>query len=131
MVASGVHPMSLLDRAKQDIVVFPEESFVDRDGNTLLRASLTGIPAKAEIQPARQSGTSARRAEQDNEGYETEEVYRLRFARKVPPALAAVLPLGQASEVEWLGERWTIVGNVTRYLGSRKTTHSDYQVRRN
>jgi hypothetical protein len=123
--------MSLLDRAKQDIIVFPEEEFEDRDGNIILRPSAAGISAKAELQPARQSGTSARRAEQDNEGYETEEVYRLRFARKVSIELAAVLPLGQASEIEWLGTRWNLVGNVTRYMGSRRTAHHDYQIRRN
>lgn len=120
--------MSLLDKAHQDIIVFPQESFQDDLGNVLFRPSATGYAAKAEIQPARQSGTSARRAEQDNEGYETEENYRLRFSRahdRTHPAL------GQGSQVEWKGERWSVVGEPTFYMGGRRTAHIDYQIRRN
>jgi hypothetical protein len=119
--------MSLLDKAKQPVVVYPEESFVDEDGNTILRPAAVGYEAMAEIQAARQSGTSARRAEQDNEGYETEETYRLRFTRqhdKTHPLLT------QAAQIEWRGERWAVVGEPTLYFGSRRTQHVDYQIRR-
>lgn len=119
--------MSLLDRAKEDVVIYHEESFEDADGNTMLRASDTGVPAKAEIQPARQSGTSARRAEQDNEGFETEEVYRLRFTREHDRTQPE---LGQQAQVEWNGQRWAVVGLPARYRGSRRTAHIDYQIRR-
>lgn len=120
--------MALLDKAKQDVIVFPQETFIDEDGNTMLRVSTVGYAAKAEIQPARQSGTSARRAEQDNEGFETEETYRLRFTRKHDRTMPL---LGQAAQVEWRGVRWKMVGEPTLYFGSRRTEHVDYQIRRN
>jgi len=120
--------MSLLDRAKQPVIVYPEEEYIDADGNIVLRSAAVGYNAMAEIQPARQSGTSARRAEQDNEGYESEENYRLRFSRAHDLAYP---PLGQAAEVEWKGERWSVVGLPTFYYGSKRTKHIDYMVRRN
>jgi hypothetical protein len=120
--------MSLLDRAKQDVIVFPEVEIIDDDGNVLLGPAAVGYTAKAEIQPARQSGTSARRAEQDNEGYETEQTYRLRFTRHHD---ATRPKLGQASQIEWQGKRWSLVGLPTEYFGSRRTAHIDYQIRRN
>lgn len=119
--------MALLDKAQQDVVVYPQESFEDDLGNTLIRPSAVGYEAKAEIQPARQSGTSARRAEQDNEGYETEETYRLRFSRKHDREHA---PLQQGAQVQWNGRRWFVVGNPTIYMGSPRTAHIDYQIRR-
>jgi hypothetical protein len=122
-----VAALSLLDRAKQDIVVYPQEVFEDDLGNTLIRPAAVGYEAKAEIQPARQSGTSARRAEQDNEGYETEETYRMRFTRYHDSTHA---PLGQGSQVEWKGKRWSVVGFPTEYMGSSRTAHIDYMIRR-
>jgi hypothetical protein len=119
--------MALLDRADEDVVIYYAESYLDDDHNIMYRLSGVGIPAKAEVQPARQSGTSARRAEQDNEGYESEEVYRLRFTRKWDSENPVLTP---QSEIEWLGERWTVVGKPTFYRGSRRTKHTDYQIRR-
>jgi hypothetical protein len=120
--------MSLLNwKTNADVVVFPQEEFADTDGNINLRASTTGIPVRADLQPARQSGTSARRAEQDNEGYETEETYRLRFTRAVDASLGE---LGPASQLEWNGTRWYFVGFPTYYNGSKRTQHRDYQIRR-
>jgi hypothetical protein len=120
--------VSLLNKAQQTITVFPEETYIDDDGNTILRPAVLGYVTKAEIQAARQSGTSARRAEQDNEGYETEEVYRLRFSRRhdrTHPMLT------QGAQIEWNGEVWHVVGNPTIYMGSRRTSHIDYQIKRN
>jgi len=119
--------MSLLDKGNITITVYPQEETTDADGNQLLRASTTGYEAQAVVQPARQSGTSARRAEQGNEGYETEEVYRVRFTRAHDREHD---PLGMASEIEWNGERWHIVGWATEYSGSFKTAHIDYQMKR-
>lgn len=119
--------MALLDKAQQDVIVFPQEYFEDDLGNILIRPMAVGYEAKAEIQPARQSGTSARRAEQDNEGYETEETYRLRFSREHDREHE---PLGQGAQVEWKGRRWSVVGQPTFYMGSKRTTHIDYQIRR-
>lgn len=119
--------MSLLDKAQQDVTVYPEETFIDEDNNVILRPSAVGYQARAEIQPARQSGTSARRAEQDNEGYETEEVYRLRFTRQHDRTMPL---LRQGAQVQWQGRRWSLVGNPTIYMGGRRTSHVDYQIRR-
>jgi hypothetical protein len=60
---------------------------------------------RARIQPIGQSGTSARRAEQDNEGFETEKMYSLRF----PRGFKCVL--GAQSQVEWMGVRWAVHGD--------------------
>ncbi|TCO56905.1 hypothetical protein [Actinocrispum wychmicini] len=116
--------MSLLDRAHEDILVFPEETTVDSDGNIMTRPSQTGIPARAVIQMLAQSGTSARRSEQDNEGFESEEVYRLRFPRSFPYVLSA------QARIEWRGQYWAIVGEARRYNGSARTRHMDYTIRR-
>ena len=60
--------MSMLDRGYVDVTVFLEEVVTDADGNTMTRPSETGTPARARMDPAVMTGTSARRAEQDNEG---------------------------------------------------------------
>lgn len=119
--------MTLLDKAQQTITVFQAEDFEDDLGNILTRPAAVGYEAVAEIQPARQSGTSARRAEQDNEGYETEETYRLRFTRQHDRTYPALLP---GAQIEWKGMRWNLVGYPTFYMGSRRTSHIDYQIRR-
>jgi hypothetical protein len=122
-----VASLSLLDRAQQDILIFQAEDFEDELGNILIRPSAVGVPARAEIQAARQSGTSARRAEQDNEGYETEETYRLRFTREYDRTHEEMRP---GAQVEWRGKRWSVVGYPTPYMASHRTGHKDYQIRR-
>ncbi|GAB3475291.1 hypothetical protein GCM10027521_04880 [Amycolatopsis cihanbeyliensis] len=116
--------VSLLDTGVEDVTVYPEEVTQDRDGNTITRPSATGIPAKATIQLKAQSGTSSRRAEQDNEGFETETVYRLRFPRSFPHVL------GAQARIEWRGEYWAVIGDAQRFNGSHKTRHIDYTIRR-
>lgn len=120
--------MALLDKAVEDVIVYPEVEDADELGNIILRPAAVGYATKATIQPARQSGTSARRAEQDNEGYETEENYRVRFTRKHDREHGLI---GQGAELEWRGKRWTFVGLPTIYNGSRRTRHVDYQIQRN
>lgn len=118
--------MSLLDRPGPETVsIYHVVTRVDRDGNTIKGISPTPeVVSGVTIQPAAQSGTSARRAEQDNEGYESEEVYRLRF----PRSYSTVLDSG--AQVEWLGTRWHVTGKARRYNGSRRTRHIDYTLRR-
>lgn len=117
--------MSLLDRHHpEDIVIYHEETAVDSDGNIITRASVTGVPAKAVIQALSSSGTSGRRAEQDNEGFESEENYRVRL-----PRWSAEVMSGQA-QIEWRGSRWSVVGEPKIYNGSRRTAHIDYSIRR-
>lgn len=116
--------MSLLDKAEEPVLVYLEEAVTDKDGNTRTRASQTGTPAIARIQVQGQSGTSARRGEQDNEGYETEKVYKIRFPRSFPHII------GAQSEIEWKGVRWAVFGDVNYYTGSRRTRHQTYSMKR-
>lgn len=116
--------MSLLDRGTEDILVFLEKTMVDEDGNTRTYASREGIPAKVRLQVLGQSGTSARRAEQDNEGYEGEKVYSLRFPRSWPHLL------GAQAQVEWRGVRWAVFGDANYYTNSPNTTHLTYTIKR-
>ena len=117
--------MSLLDTGDEDILIFQEESYLSRDGNMMTRPAEIGIPAKACIQPLAASGTSARRSEQDNEGFESEQNYRLRLRRS-----QGIVIEGQA-RIEWRGEYWAVVGDPVHYMGSRNTAHTDYRIRRN
>lgn len=115
--------MSLLDRSNETVTVFAEEVTTDSDGNTMTQASETGIETRAWISPLPQSGTSARRAEQDNGGgFFTEQVYRLRFPRSWTTVL------GAQSQIEWNGKRWSVFGNPISHNGSARTRHSHYTI---
>lgn len=117
--------MSLLDRGNKDVILYPEEVVKDRDGNTRTRPSKVGIPLRVWLAPVGASGTSARRAEQDNEGYETEKQRRMRIPRKYEH-----IPIGAQSQVEIDGQIWSVFGDVTEYLGSPRTRHIEYTLRR-
>lgn len=117
--------MSLLDRGcPEDVIVFPEEVVTDMDGNIRTRAAAVGFPMKARLQVQGQSGTSSRRQEQDNEGFESEKVYTLRFPRSFTQVL------GSQAQIEWQGVRWAVFGNINRYTASPRTAHSTYTVKR-
>jgi len=117
--------MSLLDTGRETVIIFQEIETTDSDGNTITKAGPVGVETIAAVQLAAQSGTSARRAEQDNEGFESEQVYRLRLPRSFP------FLIGAQAQVEWLGVRWSIIGKPRRYNGSNNTAHTDYIIRRN
>jgi hypothetical protein len=117
--------MSLLDSANEDIVIYHEVAYEDADGNQMFRASALGTPARATIQPIGQSGTSSRRAEQNDEGYETEETYRMRLPRSYDDT-----EIGAHARIEWRGVRWSVIGKARHYRGSPRTSHIDYQLRR-
>ncbi|AEK07385.1 head-to-tail stopper [Mycobacterium phage Rockstar] len=119
--------MSLLDRCNQDVVVYPQEVTTDADGNTRTRPAAEGIPTKATIQVLGQSGTSSRRQEQDNEGFESERVYQIHFTRKFDREHG---PLGMQSQIEWMGVRWALFGEPAYYTGSRRTQHIGYTMKR-
>ncbi|AER48732.1 head-to-tail stopper [Mycobacterium phage Conquerage] len=121
--------MSLLDTGAryQPITVFPEVMVIDEDGNEFTRPSTTGIPAIARMQVANQSGTSARRAEQDNEGFSTEKVYRMRFPRSFTKEHGI---LGAQTQIEWKGQRWAIFGDATEYDSSPALARVDYTIKR-
>ena len=117
--------MSLLDRGQEDILIFMEEAVLDEDGNIRTRPSAVGIPTKARLQVLGQSGTSSRRQEQDNEGYETERVYTMRLPRSWPHG-----EVGAQSRVEWRGEKWALFGPTVRWVGSPMTRHDTYTIKR-
>lgn len=115
--------MSLLDHTTEDVKVFPEVQDVDADGNIRTKASDTGYMARCRLQVQGQSGTSARRAEQDNEGFASEKVYTMRFPRGAPI-------LGAQSQIEWRGARWALFGDVNIYNNSPRTAHHTYTIKR-
>lgn len=118
--------MSLLDIGRETVTVYHQETFTSPDGNPMYRASTTDVEVitNCVVQLSAQSGTSARRVEQDEEGYDTEQVYRFRpprwYARK----------LGFQAQVEWRGVRWSIIGHPKEFNGSDNTFHTDYTLRR-
>ena len=116
--------MSLLDSGTEDIIVYLEEAVIDEDGNTRTQPSKCGVPAKARIQPLGQSGTAARRSEQDNEGYESEKVYWMRLPRSFPHVIKA------QSRIEWRGEYWAVFGDQFRFTNSPRTAHVTYTIKR-
>lgn len=116
--------MSLLDRWNEEIVLYPEETWTDSDGNLMTRASQTGIPCKVMLQYEPASGTSERRIEQDNEGFETEQNYRMRVPRGFP------YTIGAQARISWKGQWWSVNGDAQYYNGSPRTKHTDYAIRR-
>lgn len=119
--------MSLLDKGAETIIVYPEELVIDVDGNKRTRASSTGFVARARVQPIGQSGTAARRAEQDNEGYESEKIYSVRLTRRSAREIGLI---GAQSAIEWRGQRWSLFGDVTVYGNSPRTAHTTYRIKR-
>ncbi|AIG78462.1 Hypothetical protein AJAP_28120 [Amycolatopsis japonica] len=117
--------MSLLDRTNETVSIYPEEHYTDSDGNLMTRPSKTGIVQDVRIFPAAQSGTSSRRSEQDNEGFESEEVYKLRLPRSWTGG-----DLGLQSYVYWDGSYWAVIGYPIRHRFSRRTRHQLYTIRR-
>jgi hypothetical protein len=116
--------MSLLDGGNQSVTIFPEEVITDIDGNIQTRPSKVGVPAVARIQPLGASGTSARRAEQDNEGFESEKWYSFRLPRRYQ------CHMGAQAQVEWMGKRFAVHGDATIYTSSPRTAHVTYTLRR-
>lgn len=119
--------MSLLDRKLETVIVFPEVARLDEDENIHTEPAKVGFEATAVIQVKNESGTSARRAEQDNEGYESEQQLRLRFTRGFEEEHGL---LGAQAEIEWRGKRYTIFGAPMEFNGSSRTYHVDYTLKR-
>jgi hypothetical protein len=116
--------MSLLDRGRETVVIYPEVEFEDDDGNLMTGPAEVGIPTRATVQLKAQSGTSSRRADLEEEGFETERVYRLRLPRSFTDII------GAQGQIEWRGERWVIFGDHDYYNGSSRTAHVEYTIRR-
>lgn len=124
--------VSLLDSGAvyQDVTVYPQVLVTDIDGNPRTKPSASGTAAKARFQPLMQSGTSARLQESDDKGFETQEVYSMRFPRGV------FANLGPQSQIEWgldaqgNPQRWSVYGFPSRRNNSTATAHVTYQVKR-
>ena len=109
--------MSLLDSGNQTVTVYLEESFTDPDGNVLTRAKKSGVKALARIQPVTSTENNA-------QGFDTTGTYTLRFPRSFRHRL------GAQSQLDWLGERWVVTGEVARYTNSPATSHETYLIKR-
>jgi hypothetical protein len=111
--------MSLLDNGAryQPCIVYPEVLVVDGDGNKRTKASDTGIPARARIQPI---GPPTETVEG---GFNTISRYRLRFPHSFDREHGV---LGAQSQIEWKGKRYGMEGEGLDYNGSRRTAHVDY-----
>lgn len=108
--------MSLLHRGTETVAVFPEETVTDADGNTITRASATGVVCKAVVQPMPRSDNT----EEQDGGFMSETKLRLRLV-----GWAGGL-LGPQSKVEWQGDKYSIHGEPRQFNGSRRTKHVDY-----
>lgn len=116
--------VSLLDRGRETVIVYPEITWTDEDGNPMTGPSPIGIETRATVQIQAQSGTSSRRADLEEEGFETEQVFRMRLPREFPTIL------GAQSSVEWRGDRYVIFGDHRYYNGSGRTRHVEYSIKR-
>lgn len=109
--------MSLLNRGRETVTVYPEVTVIDIDGNTINRASAVGVVARASVQPLSESEN------QNNGGSQTESKYRLRLVNY--PAV-----LGAQSQVEWNGKRYSLFGDAKLYNGSSCTQRAEYTITR-
>jgi len=118
--------MSLLDVGHETVTIDHAVAWEDEDGNKMWRPNGTDVETitNVVIQVEAQSGTSARRTEQDEEGYDTERIYRMRLPRSYTRVI------NFASQVEWNGLRWAINGWPKLYRHSYRTGHMDYSLRR-
>jgi hypothetical protein len=108
----------LLDKATDNVVVYPEEAVTDGDGNTRTQPSKTGVPARARI------GQVITTIDTDVHGDRTSE--------RTDMVLIGWTggELGAQSEVELRGKRWVIDGDPDRYTRSRRTTRTTYAINR-
>ena len=117
--------MSLLDRGRETVILYPEVVVTDADGNIKTQPSATGITiTRCVVQTQNQSGTAARRKEQDNEGFETDQIYRVRLPRSYQGTI------GAQAKLVWRGQEWAVFGDPIRYSGSARTAHYDFSIRR-
>lgn len=106
--------MSLLNRGTETVNVFAEEATTDGDGNTITRASATGVVCGAVVQPL---GTPT---EDNDGGFLSQTRYRLRLVNWPGEVL------GPQSQIEWRGNRYSLQGEARIYNSSRRTAHVDY-----
>lgn len=115
---------SLLNRPNADVLVYPEVTAVDADGNTITRAAETGIPCKARIQVAGQP------AETQKQGFETSEKLNIRLIGWTGGELGAQAAISWGTDDLGRPKMYAIEGEPLRYLGSPRTARTEYIIRR-
>jgi head-tail adaptor len=111
--------MALIDRpGDQTVTVYPEVSWTDTDGNTVLRASSVGtVVHGASVQPRQHS-------EEETGGASlTESTYRLRLPKSF------TITLGSASRVVWNGRTFAVHGEPVVSTGSIRTRRVEYTIK--
>ena len=109
--------ISLLDTGTQEALVFVEETVPDSLGNPVVKPSDEGVAVRGSVQPIRMDSDLAA-------GQNIEQQYRFRPDRR------AVLPIGPWAAIEWLGERFEVLGGPYRQTGSSRTAHTWFRLRR-
>ncbi|MBS4103970.1 hypothetical protein [Tsukamurella paurometabola] len=114
--------MSLLNRGRETVTVYPEVATVDQDGNTVLRPSAVGVIYRAAIQPMTSTEDTAN-AESASAVAGELTVSRHRMRLVGYPGV-----LGAKSQIEWDGKRYAMFGEARVYNGSSRTGHVDYVI---
>lgn len=109
--------MSLLDDGTEQVIVYPEVTVTDPDGNTIVRPADTGVPCRASVQPVSADELLAL-------GQSTRTRYRLRLAN------GSRVELGAHAAVEWRGHRWGIEGDPKRHVTGHVTRHATAVIQR-
>ncbi|QZH60495.1 hypothetical protein K1X22_01295 [Mycolicibacterium farcinogenes] len=115
---------SLLNRPNADVLVYPEIVTVDEDGNTVTGPSETGIPCKARIQVAGPA------TETQKQGFETSDLLNIRLIGWTGGELGAQATISWGTDDLGRPKMYAVEGEPLRYLGSRRTAHTEYIIRR-
>lgn len=127
--------MSILDDGDyyEPCNVYLEQVRISPDGNVQTYRSTTPTPAVARFDKQGQSGTSARRSETDSEGFESEDVYRVRFPRSFDDeygVLGAQAAIGWGLDSKGREAIWPLFGNEAHHNRSERTRRKVYVIRR-
>lgn len=115
---------SLLNRPNAEVLVYPETATIDADGNTITRPAAVGVPSKARIQVAGPA------TETQKQGFETSERLNIRLIGWTGGELGAQAAISWGTDDLGRPKMYAIEGEPLRYIGSRRTAHTEYIVRR-
>ena len=111
--------MSLLNKGRETVVIFPMIQVDDGYGGKTWKPSPTGTAVRASVQPVNSEASD----ELAVSGQSVETVYRVRTVRH------SGAPVGPWARVRWLDRDWDVVGEPDRQNGSETTTHSVFRIR--
>ena len=97
----------MLDQGPEEVIVYPQVTVTDPDGNPLRVPSTEPVTVRAWVHPVTSDDALAA-------GQQTHTQYRL---------VARDAPLGAWARVRWGGRDWDLVGEPLRYGGSPRTRH--------